>query len=357
MTLRLLHAGRDRDRWLDVWKRTLAQDPFAHPDYCELFTAPGVTPLCAVGEDDRGEPQAVFPFLLRELSALPWTPAGETRRDIAVAAGYGGAYGCEGAGPCDPEAFWRDVEEWARTQDVVCADARVSLYRDEILPLSGWQEQQSCDNIVVDLDEVRAHGHAGFRPSLRKKLRQAARAGVTAGPDDSAAAFDVFQDLYVRTMGRRGAIDYYYFTPHFFEGLRAQLAGGFARLFVGRGPDGAPHCAEVVLLGRHRVYDFLAGSDEVARGLHAHALLRATVCDWLAGHGEWGELVLGGGNAPDDELFRYKQRFAPLGRRPYHVASRIYDPGGYAELVRLRGAYQESRGLGPHVARRFPAYR
>ncbi|MFE7580049.1 GNAT family N-acetyltransferase [Streptomyces gardneri] len=357
MTLRLLHGGQHRERWLDVWKRTRAQDPFAHPDYYDLFTKPGVTPLCAVAEDDQGRPKAAFPFLLRELSVLPWTPIGETRRDIAVAAGYGGAYVCEGVEPCDPEAFWRDIEEWARTNEVVCADARVSLYRDEILPLSNWQETPSCDNIIVDLDEVRDRGHAGFRPSLRKKLRQAARAGVTAGPENSAAAFEAFRDLYLHTMGRREATEHYYFTAQFFERLHAQLADGLARLFIGRGPDRTPVCAEIVLLGAHRVYDFLAGSNEAARSINAHALLRATVCDWLAGHGEWREFVLGGGNAPDDDLFRHKQRFAPLGRRPYHVASRIYDPGGYAELVRMRGEYQKSQGLAPHVARRFPKYR
>jgi hypothetical protein len=357
MTLRILHAARDRQSWLESWKRTLARDPFAHPDYCDLFTAPGITPLCAIGENTERGPYALFPFLLRELSAEPWTAAGETRRDIAVPAGYGGAYAYDAAARARGGEFWNEFGAWARDHAVVCADARISLNREEILPLSGWRETQSCDNVVVDLADMRDRGIGVFSSSLRRNIRQAQRAGVHAGHEASAEAFTAFRNLYWHTMGRRGAINYYYFSPRFFDGLQEQVDKGFARLFVGRSPNGTPLCAELVLLGARRAYDFLAGSDETARRLHANELLRFTVCRWLAEQREWDELVLGGGNAPDDALFQYKLRFAPQGRRTYHVGSKIYDPEAYAALTRQRDEHQRSQGLARHVARRFPEYR
>ncbi|MGW4184863.1 hypothetical protein C0Q58_28200 [Streptomyces albidoflavus] len=369
MSLRVLAADRNRTEWLAAWERTRSREPFGHPDYCALFTAPGVAPRCAVRDPDPGRegrpalPGALFPFLLRELSTEPWTAEGETRRDVAVPAGYGGAFLFGEAPFTDPASapgyaaeFWDGFAAWSRGSGVVCADARISLCEEEILPWAGWTRTRSSDNVVVDLVRYREHGHQGFSRSLRRNIRLAARNGVRVEPDDSPEAFEAFLQLYHETMDRRGAIDYYRFTPHFFEGLRELVVKGLARLFLGRGPDGTPLCGEVVLLGGVRAYAFLAGGGATAHRLHANELVRSTICSWLA-EGHWNEFVLGGGNEPDDDLFQYKLRFAPEGRRPYHVGAVIHAPDSYAELVRTRAAYQRSQGLPPHRARRFPAYR
>lgn len=354
MTLRVLRADRDRHEWLDAWSQTPAREPFAHPDYCALFVAPGVVPLCAVGTD--GGNSVMFPFLLRDLAVEPWTTSTERRQDIAVPAGYGGAYLRSPLTTSSGAEFWGDFAEWAAENRVVCADARISLYRDEILPMAGWVETRSCDNIVIDLRIFREQGIGSFARSLRRNIRQAGRVGVSAKATDSPGAFKVFQKLYLHTMDRVAAIDYYYFPELFFERLQDLVDGGLAKLFLARGPDSAPMCGALVLLGQTRAYEFLAGGNEDARRLHGHEFLRSVICDWLAEKGS-AEFVLGGGNNPDDDLFWHKQKYAGYGRHAYYVGSQKYDTESYVDLLRLRQRYQHSRGQDSHVARRFPEYR
>ncbi|WP_394619391.1 GNAT family N-acetyltransferase [Lentzea sp. JNUCC 0626] len=343
----VLHAETDRARWLEAWRRLPAREPFAHPDFVAMFAARGVRPLAAV---DSG---VVFPFLLRDLEAEHWTEPGEKRRDVAVPYGYGGAFVT--APGADPDLFWKRFDSWALDHRVVCADARIFLQRDEVLPMSGWSEQPACDSAVVDLVGYRALGHQSFSSSVRRNIRLARRAGLTVAVEDDDAAWQAFRKIYRGTMDRRRAGGSYYFTDAFFVRLHG-LLGDLARLFVVRDAAGEPLSGEVVLLGATRAYSYLAGSTGPGRRSHANELCKGAVCDWLI-RGPWQEFVLGGGNRPDDALLEYKLRFAPGGRRSYSTGSKVYDEAAYAELVRLRHAFHERERLEAHVPRRFPAYR
>lgn len=353
MNFQILRADADRGEWLRAWERTRGREPFAHPAYCELFRARGVEPLCATGGD--GNETAMFPFLLRELRCEAWAAPSERARDVAVPNGYGGAFTTGGHRPGNGQAFWAAFGRWAEDNGVVCGDARISLFRDEILPMAGWTERRASDNVVVDLERIR-RGETVFSGSVRRNIRLARRHGLTVRAEHTPGAWRAFQRLYVATMDRRGATAAYYFSGRFFRGLAAWSERGFARLFLARDRGGVPAYGVVVLVGAKRAYDFLAGGDESARRTHASEFVRSTACSWAAGRGFDG-YVLGGGNAPEDELFQYKLRFAPDGRREYSTGRVVYDESSYRRLVELRRRFQRENGLGEYVARRFPAYR
>jgi hypothetical protein len=299
----------DDPRWLERWTAWPEREIHAHPEYVALY---GERALCAVADG------VLYPFLLRE------DPV-----DIVSPYGYGGAFR---TGEADADAFWAAFDAWAHEQGVVSELVRLSLFPEALLPYPGEREQRLV-NVVRDLEPGRDELWMDFEHKVRKNVKKARRSGLRVELDETGARLDDFLRLYEHTLDRRAAPARYRFPRLFFERIGEHLAG---HLVYGHALDGdRVVSSELVLLSSATAYSFLGGTDETAFESRPNDLLKVELIHWAQEAGK-RRFVLGGGQQPDDGIFRYKRSFSPHGLVPFEVGMRIFDEARYAELSRGR---------------------
>jgi hypothetical protein len=353
MRYRVLDAGRPDElaRWRTLWEAWPRREVMANPEYVRLFARPGDRAICAVGE--YAGATILFPLLLRPLAAEPWAQPGEDRWDATSPYGFGGPF-TWGSEPRDDDPFWRAHDAFCREARIVSTFVRLSLFSDELVPMRGRVEMRA-PNIVRDLRPgLEAIWH-DYDHRVRTNVRNAQRAGLRVEVDETGATLDAFLDVYLHTMARRGAADWYFFPRAFFETVVERLPGQFG--FVNVLAGGEVVSSELLLASATRLYGFLGGTRAEAFRLRPNDLDRHGQVIWGLERGK-EELVLGGGYAPDDGILRHKRHLAPGGEVPFKVAAIVHDEPAYHALVRHREA--RAKAAGDTWAPRedyFPLYR
>jgi len=330
--------------WLRLWHDWSDREVFAHPGYVRLFADVRDRAVCAFW--DRPGASALYPFVLRCVRSH--AAAGTSVHDIVSPYGYCGPYRLSSGGVPDDSTFWSHFSAWCADLRVVCEFVR--------LPLLGTVVPHPGPQIVVQQHVVRdLHGDEAFlwrdvEHKVRKNVNKARRSGVSVVSDEGDR-LDDFLSIYVDTMDRRGASDYYYFGRAFFEQLQETLRGQYRYFHALVG--GEVVSSELVLISAHSVYSFLGGTRSHRFDVRPNDLLKYEIMVWAQTHGfQW--YVLGGGAEPDDGIYRYKLSFAPGSVRPYYTVRRVLDEDLYESLVRERAAAEPGWLPKPGY---FPAYR
>jgi hypothetical protein len=355
-SFQLLHAdGDQRLEWLDLLSAWSGREVFAHPDYLALHAGPGERPVCAVYRTAEG--QVIYPVLLRGLRAAPfWGSDGDEVYDtVSPPYGYGGPFV---DGPGDRAAlvsgFFREYEGWASSQGVVAEYLTLCPKDDARVPYPGsiaMRAPSVVRELALSPDEL----WRDYKGSVRTDIRTAQRAGVTVEFDESGRRAHDFLDVYTTTMRRRNAAGSYAMTGAFLERLHGALRGDY--VYCHAGLDGTIVSTELALLSADSTFFFRGGTRAEAWPARPNHLLKHELMLWSLERGKRFYL-LGGGNAPDDSLYRYKLAFAPRGARPLRVGTWIVNHARYDELVGARRAYERAHGVDWAPAPSyFPAYR
>ncbi|WP_084473677.1 GNAT family N-acetyltransferase [Deinococcus ficus] len=321
----------NRAAWLAAWDQT-GREPFAHPDYVALFAADGEAgALYGHG--------ALLPLVLRTLEdSAGW-------RDAISPYGYGGPYG-------DPdEEFYPAVLEWMRRQQVLTLFVRAALERQPPeVDLPGYTRVQLRDNVMVDVTRPHEEQWRHFDHKVRKNVNKARRAGLTARVIPEFNDLPGFVEVYLGTMHRRGAQEWYHFGADFFSAIAAGMPGGFVVAEV-RGSHGELASVELVLQSERYLYSYLGGTRQEFFAHAPNDLLKSAVIEYGRTSGKEG-YVLGGGYAPDDGIFRYKRAFDQDGVHPYFGVQLTADEAVYQAMAAVHRA-----SLGELDPSFFPAYR
>jgi hypothetical protein len=356
LPFRIWDAADDGDRraWIDYWTQWPEREVFAHPDYLLLYADRKVRPLCAAYA--AGGSHVLYPFLLRRLGDEPYCdPALRDWADITSPYGYGGPFAW--GRPWDAEAasaFRRQFDAWASSSRLVSEVARLSLFPETLLPYPG-STRPVLDNVVRTLTLSAAELWRDFEYKVRKNIKRAQTSGVTIVVDEKGARLDEFLAIYAGTMSRRNASAAYLFPRDYFERMGRRLPGQCAYFHAVYGS--AVIATELVLISADRIYSFLGGTDAAYFHLRPNDLLKFEIMNWARDAGKKA-FVLGGGYAPADGIYRYKLSFAPHGRVPFCIGSRILDADAYARLLRARTALAEAQGGSwEQKPGFFPAYR
>ncbi|MDQ4069816.1 MAG: GNAT family N-acetyltransferase [Actinomycetota bacterium] len=295
----------------------------------------------------------LYPFILRPLAEEQWVPPRIDLWDLVTPYGYGGPFAWGNAFAAG-DVFWREVEDWLHARRVVCSFLRLSLFPDELLGFPGEVIPRSM-NVVRSLNLSDDELWRDYEHKVRKNVKRALRSSVSVNIEYDGSRIGSFIDIYVETMERRSANEFYRFGPQFFERLVDELVGNFA--FAYASVNGQVVSTELILVSAGRVYSFLGGTRTNAFDMRPNDLLKHEVIMWARDAGK-REYVLGGGYVEGDGILRYKRSFAPSGLTPFHIATKVHDHRSLDELVRRRG--EVARRAGYHwVAREewFPPYR
>lgn len=339
----------ERDRWLALWQSWPNRDVVAHPGYAQRFARPEDRTVCGcqVGPDGG----ILFPLIVRPLSVEGWV--GEIAGcDLVSPYGYGGPFGW---GSYSTDAFWMGFDLWSSSIGAVSLFARLSLFRDSLIPFCGDVSEKG-PAVIVSLEPAADLLLASYDQDARRNVRQAERAGVTVEIDRDCARLEQFLSIYYSTMDRRGASSIYYFTRQFFEDLTAYLSGQVTLFHAWH--EGKVVSSQLLVISETYLYSFLNGTVEEGMRVRANPLLRHAVNLWGKSTGKQ-HVVLGGGyNSAEDSLFKYKQRYAPNTQVPFCVGTRIFDQAVYQSLIDRRAAWCDAHSvIWTPVEGFFPLYR
>ena len=142
-------------------------------------------------------------------------------------------------------------------------------------------------------------------------------------------------------MNRLGALSTYYFPKSFFKKLCLQFPEQCVLFHALH--QNCVVSSELVLLSPRNIYSFLGGTLPEGLDTRAHQLLRHAVNMWGQEQGK-ERVVLGGGYADKDSLFRYKKKFSPNSEISFSVGTRIFDYDGYQSLTRARREWETAHG-------------
>lgn len=182
----------------------------------------------------------------------------------------------------------------------------------------------SYPNVVVDLSRGSETALSEMSSNTRYGMRLARRRGVVVKHRQALVDMKRFRDLYIDTMLRLGASNYY----HFSEAQLNEIARGLGDscyIFDAR-LDGATIASEIYFHGADHVYYFLAGSDAAYRDTSAGHIIKLEACRYFGDELGKSALVLGGGIDGADSLYRYKRGFGPNGLRTFRLEWRCEQP-------------------------------
>ncbi len=186
--------------------------------------------LAVVGDQDRG---LAWPYVLGSAAEVAGLERSDAK-DVNSAYGYPGpiAWGCTPGDAFLRDALARVADTW-RLQGAVSAFTRFNpLLRNEVLLTSpgilapgvaGDGVLVNGTTVSVDLTLADAEILAGYRRDLGRRIRLGHHAGLTTIHDEAWAWLPAFADLYLQTMQRLGASQFYLFADEDFARLRASL--------------------------------------------------------------------------------------------------------------------------------------
>jgi hypothetical protein len=338
-------------KWLEYWNSWEDREVFAHPAYVRLFCRKQDKAMCAAYLS--GDTKILFPFILRDLVEEPWVVEAQFRglHDIITPYGYGGAFRLDGNS--EQTSFWSEFGRWAVEQNVVSMFMRMSLFSDQLEPFEG-QLRTIGENIVVQLMEPLDIIIAGYKHKVRTNVDKARRNGLYAIVDYNGEFLSSFLEIYYQTMDRNKAKLEYYFPRSFFQEVIDNLPGQYVFFHISDGDEILS--TELVLLSAHRAYSYLGGTKAESFPLRPNDLLKHEIIVWGKNRG-LRQLVLGGGYAPNDGIYRYKKSFASYGGVDFCVGTKVFSTNLYEALVTSRYSYERKRGSIGMANGYFPEYR
>jgi hypothetical protein len=314
---------------------------FLHPAYAALFEHPGVEAAAFRFEGSEGT--VIYPFLLHDLSLLPFFPQGSAPAfHIETPYGYGGPAVIEGT-PTKQlylqfyEAFARRAKE----NNIVSEFVRFDLFSEARQYFTGKVEQHN-HNIVLDLTPSIEDIWTGFDHKVRKNVHKAISKGVEVFVDPSGNQLDQFLENYHHTLQRRNAAKRYYFGKEFFQQINKTLSGKYCYFHCVH--QGQVISSELVLLSGSTIYSFLGGTLADYFHLRPSDLLKYRIIEWAKENG-CHKFVIGGGHQPHDGIFAFKKAFAPQGLVPFYIGKVIHNQEAYNHLVEASG--KEEGGFFP----------
>lgn len=251
------------------------------------------------------------------------------------------------------QSFWEMVDDWYKENNVVSEFIRFSLNGNHIgytgTPIA------TLNNVKGKLISKETQWE-NFKPKVRNNYRKSQKEGlqfILYYGDISPEIVSEFYDIYIKTMQRNKAVDYYYFPKSYFSEYLENNPknGGIAMVLL----NGKPISTEFILLSESTIFSYLGGT--LAEYFHTRPndFLKINVMDWGREHGRT-YYVLGGGRSNDDQLYKYKKDFFPKEEDlVYYTGRKIVQPEVYQKLViQTINKPDEIPNIGEGY---FPAYR
>lgn len=183
----------------------------------------------------------------------------------------------------------------------------------------------------------------------RNMIRKAEKNNVSIEIGNSKEDLDIFYNLYIDTMKKNNALDYYLFDYDFFKNTMELLRGNIT-IFKAIYEDKVISAALIMYYGDYMHYHF-SGSDIDYCKLAANNLLLYRAAIWGYNQG-FKYFHLGGGySGNEDSLFKFKKSFYKGDIKDFYIGKKIHNIDLYNKLVDMA---KSDRRINENY---FPLYR
>ena len=329
----------DKEKWESHQKRISGpcEDIYFTHEYHHLYEVNGDGEAwAALYEGDNGC-IVLYPFLKRRISGY------ETKSDaydIKSCYGYGGPT-LENYNHDDFERFEELFLQWCRANGIVAEFIRFHpLLDNHLLFKRQITTEKNRDTVFIDLgmglDDIWNKCISGKN---RNMIRRGRKLGLTVRQADDMGRF---RDIYLSSIGRLNADDYYYFSGNYFDSL-SNLNGKDLFILEAWCEDRIVAASMFMYYGKYLHYH-LAGSDNKYLNYSPNNIL---IFEAISKGVSMGlkKMHLGGGRTrePEDPLFKFKKSFSSS-TTGFYIGKRIHDQETYTHLM---SAWSKKHGKTP----------
>lgn len=341
---------QQRQKWRSVLRHFKDIDIFFYPEYVYLFELKGDgKAYCFVYYDgDKG--LVIYPFLKRTIKDLAiFADLPDSLIDITSPYGYGGYL--RSSEKVDMDNFFTIFHNYCSENNIVSEFIRFNpilqnfSYCSPKVDIQEWNE-----TVCMDLSLTENQLWQNMKPSCRNKIKKAQKSGITILQDQNFAHLDKFYELYIETMHRLEADEFYFFPRKWLDDLVQLLSNNIA-LFHARYQDEII-MSGILLFTNNVIHYFLSGSIHNLRDIGSNNLLLYKVALWAKNQGV-KLFHLGGGYQPNDTLFEFKSSFSPI-LMNYSIGRVIHNKELYRDLSEKRQIFFGKHQISTTY---FPAYR
>lgn len=251
--------------------------------------------------------------------------------DFETPYGYGGPLCDSVISEYSQRKFLTEINRYACEHGIVSQFVRFHplLMNHEVAPLV-FETRYLHDTIYIDTESPEVIMQ-NMDSKNRNMVRKAAKNGVTI----ERRSIDQYQDflpIYVETMEKDKAEEYYFFGEDYFkaqQGLKDNSCIFYAML------EGNPIAAAIMYYNDKFIHYHLAGTHTEFRKYAPSNLLLYEAACWASEQGI-KKFHLGGGITQDDNLFGFKKQFNKNGRLPFVIGRTIFNKSAYNRLLQIR---------------------
>jgi hypothetical protein len=318
-------------KWNDYLQRIQIkyQDVYFTPEYYHLFENLGDGDAkCFIFK--RKNEIAIYPFLINSVNKLGYI-LDKDYFDIQGVYGYNGIL-YSSFNPEFIQSFFNALESFCFQQNIIAEFLRIGPLSDSKLHLrNNFSEEFSQKNVIVNLliDDI---WKESYEYSTRKNINKAISHNLEffrfTGEEIKSDYLEEFKRLYIMTMERNGAENYYFFNNEYFNNLHLYL--GKKAIFYFAGFEKKLISCEVVLTNTFNSYSFLGGTDSAYFYLRPNDFLKHYIINDLKNN-RGVSFCLGGGT---EGIFRFKRSFCKRGVVDFSIGKKIHNASIYNEVVK-----------------------
>lgn len=282
----------------------------------------------------NGRLLAVMPFLLRQI-LLKNENTGLF--DVSSPWGYNGPFFNNSAKKEEVIEFWKSVDDWYRSNNVVTEFLRLNFYGNH-KNYSGTTVH-TLFNVKGDITDWEKFW-GNLKSNTRNQFRKAEKSGLNFEMYYKNIPLEKIKDfyaVYIGTMDRRDAIDSFYHQIDYFikacENNSEKCAIGLVYL------EENPISCEFFLISDDTMNSFLGGTDSKHFKLRPNEYLKINAVKW-AGKFGLSYYMIGGGlsNGKEDKLYLYKKKYFPYDDDiNFYTGRKVLLPKEYQHLVEATG--------------------
>lgn len=344
----------DKGEWDSIVKSFNDYDVYYLNGYVSAFKIHGDgEPILLFFQN--GEMRAIYVAMLRDIScAAPFE--GKIAKgkffDIITPYGYGGFIFDGDVSEDSINQLNKELIQLMMENNIVCNFVRFSpVLSNAGLSRSSMHVQDLGKTITLDLSTEDVIWE-NIISKNRNMIRKAIKSGVEINhTHDVPELFEVFRDMYNRTMDADNAIDYYYFSKEFYESIHRDLCDNYELFYATIGNEII--AMSIMIFANGKMHYHLSGSRYEYRKLAPSNLLLYKAALW--GHSQGFKLFhLGGGvGSEEDSLYKFKAAFNKHSNTQFSIGKQIFNIEAYEKLI------QKRKSLDPSFIESsfFPAYR
>lgn len=346
-TILTLHDSKE---WSNLIESCQIADIHFMPEYMRLFEkrVGGIATLFVVN-DERSKNFLVYPFFKRRINDLVlFSSYDKECYDIISPWYFGGPlFSSEENKSEILNMFLHEFQSFVKENDIVSEFTRIHPIFDMKKEFANiTNAEYRYDVAYVNLQETMENIWSNFTKSNKNSINASKRKGVVIEFSTSSIDLKNFSELYMKTMKRISADEFYFFSLDFFERILEYIPSNV--IIVTAKYDNIVISSSILLHKSGIVYYWLSGNNYDFRNLYPNNLLIYESIKWAKNLGNKFFILMGGTNKG---LRSFKDSFTK-DRVEFYSISKIFNTKIFSDLNNLRHLTSSDTNSGF-----FPAYR